>query len=484
MNGRVAVSPLPIVLMVGVGLFSVFEARAELSSGQGLDFEPRVSVGETYSDGGGDFGRETRGWVSSLVPGFRLSRSGSRVKTDVNYALDTLYYHDDAELDLRHQLGGSVLGELVQRELFLDSRFSKRDQITSPLRATNINSRLNRDNLTSTTTWSIGPRWEHRFGDIAASSLRYEVNKVSFSGGAADDSWGSSLSAGLDSGAMFGDWFWSTDYSKDNIHYSGDGGDDKFEMYSGTVGYYLTRKLNVSLTVGNETNSFRKSVGKTGGGYWSVGAGFSPSVRTSLNASIGKRFFGDTYSFSINHRARRWDVQVSRSQTITTTRQQQLGDIFLICPPEIPNCTPSEAIAFGVDLGVRNGTYIQKSLTGAISYSLPKSSWTLSVFDQDRTFQDGSGGDDQSSGSTLGWNWKLGPRSSLHASTGWTRYKFSNSPATEVDRWFLRTGIDRNLAPDLKGSLNYTYQKRSSDGVTGRDGNGGNSISADLFKTF
>lgn len=449
-----------------------------------FDFEPRVTLGETYSDGESDFDNNAGGWVTDLTPGFSLRRQGSRVKTDINYSLNNLYYHDDSELDLRHQLGGSILSEVLQRELFVDSRFNKSDRIISPLGATNLDSRLQRSNLTSSTNWSIGPRWERRLGDVASSTVRYEVNRVSYSGGAADDSWGSSLVAGLSSGSMFSDWFWSADYSKNDIRYSGEEGHDKFEMYSGTLGYNLTRKLNVYLTVGDENNQFRNSVGDTGGSYWSVGTGFSPSVRTSINASVGKRFFGDTYSFSLNHSARRWNVTASRSQTITTTRQRQLGEIFLICPPEIPNCTPAEAIAFGVDIGVRDGTYIQKSLVGAATYTLAKSSWTFSVFDEERTFRDGSGGDDQSSGTTVGWNWRFGPRTSVHASSGWTRYKFSTGASTEVDRWFLRTGVDRDLAPDLTGSLNYTHQKRSSDGGTERGRKGGNTISAHLHKTF
>ena len=476
-----------IALAVAVGLLSPLGAqRATAAAGveRYLDFEPRVSVRETYSDGGTGSGGNSRGWVSALTPGFKLQRQGSRVKTDVNYSLNNLYYHDDSELDLRHQFGGSILGEIIQRELFVDSHFSKRDQIISPLRASNIDQTLQRDNLTSSTNWSIGPRWERRLGDVASSTVRYEVNQVSFSGGAADDSWGTSLSAGLNSGALFSDWFWSADYSKNDIRYSGEEGRDEFEMYSGTLGYNLTRKLNVYLTAGNENNQFRNSVGSTGGSYWNVGAGFSPSVRTSLNASIGKRFFGDTYSFALNHSARRWSATVSRSETITTTRQQQLGEIFLICPPEIPNCTPEEAIAFGVDIGVRDGTYIQKSLTGSVTYSRAKSSWTLSAFDQERTFRDGSGGDDQSSGATLGWNWRFGPKTSVHTSTGWTQYQFSTGTATEVDRWFVRTGLDRDLAPELKGSLNYSYQKRSASGAAERGPRGGNTVSAHLHKTF
>lgn len=474
--------------VVAVGwLLSVCAAQragAEAGVERFFEFEPRLTLGETYSDGGSDLNDNARGWVTDFTPGFNLRRQGSRVKTDLNYSLNNLYYHDDSELDLRHQFGGSVLGELLQRELFIDSRFGKRDQIISPLRSSNIDSTLQRDNVTSSTTWSIGPRWERRLGDIASSTLRYEVNRVSFSGGAADDSSGTSLVAGLNSGAMFGDWFWSADYSKNDVRYSGEDGRDEFELYSGTLGYHLTRKLDVYFTAGNENNQFRNAVGSTGGSYWNVGTAFSPSARTSLNASIGKRFFGDTYSFSLSHSGRRWNANVSRSETITTTRQLQLGDIFLICPPEIPSCTPEEAIAFGVDIGVRDGTYIQNSLTGSVTYTLAKSSWTFSVFDEERTFRDGSGGNDQSTGATVGWNWRFGPRTSVHAGTGWTRYQFSTGTATEVDRWFLRTGLDRELAPDLRGSLDYSYQKRSGDGVATRGGEGGNTLSAHLHKTF
>jgi uncharacterized protein (PEP-CTERM system associated) len=119
-----------------------------------------------------------------------------------------------------------------------------------------------------------------------------------------------------------------------------------------------------------------------------------------------------------------------------------------------------------------------------VTYTLAKSSWTLSLFDEERTFRDGSGGNDQSSGATVGWNWRFGPRTSVHASTGWTRYQYSTDAATEVDRWFVRTGLDRDLAPDLRGSLNYSYQSRSSDGVADRGLKGGNTLSAHLHKTF
>lgn len=459
-------------------------SRAEDGINRFLDFEPRLSVGETYSDGGRAFGTKAGGWTTSVSPGMKVFREGGRVKTDVDYSLNNLYYHKDSETDLRHQLNGSVLAELLQNELFVDSHFRKRDQIISPLGPSNLDSSLQRDNLTSSTSWSVGPRWEHRFGNTASSVLDYQIDRVSFSQDAADDSWGTNLRGTIDSGSSFRDWFWSADYSKNDVRYSGADSKSTFELYSATAGYNVTRKLNVYYELGNEKNHYRNSVGDTGGSYWNVGMGWTPSVRTAFDGSFGKRFFGDTYSFSFIHRARRWDINLSRQETITTTRQQQLGEIFLICPPEIPDCTPEEAIAFGFDIGVRNGTYVQKSLNGAATYTRAKSALTLSVFEQEREFRDGSGGNDKSSGMTLGWDWQLGPRTDFFASTGWTRYRFFSEENDEATRWFLRTGLQRDFASDLGGSLSYSYQKRNSDGARAGGGGGGNTVSARLTKRF
>lgn len=477
----------PVRLMVATWvcvMCDVGAARAADADLRFFDFEPRISASETYSDGGAGSDGSSRGWVTSLDPGFTLSRQAARLKTDINYSLNNRYYAEDSASTVRHQIAGSALGELIQNELFLDASLRKSDQLVSPLGASNIDSGLQRDNLTSTTSWALGPRWQHGFGQVATSTASYKIDRVSFDGDAARDSWGTSLDANLRSGPLFGDWFWAADYSLSEFRFLGDDGKSEFEDYSATLGYNLTRKLNVFYVVGNQRSRFQGSTGDTGGSYWNVGVGFTPSVRTSLNASFGKRFFGDTYSLSLLHQARKWSVEISRDETITTTRQQQFGDIFLICPPEIPDCTPEEAIAFGVDIGVRDGTYIQKSLTGSLTYSLPKSALTLSTFDRERMFRDGSGGNDETSGTTLGWNWRFGPGTSFNASTGWTRYKLLDAPVRQVDRWFLRTGLQRRLAPDLNGSLSYSYQKRKSDDVGTGDAGGGNTVSARLTKTF
>lgn len=177
-----------------------------------FDFEPRVTATETYSDGGTISSGSSGGWVTSVNPGFSLSRQAARLKTDVDYALQNRYFSDTGQSDVRHRLHGNALLDVIERELFLDAFFSKRDQLISPLGTVNIDPGLQRDNLTSSTSWGFGPRWLHRFGSMASSTLDYQVNRVSFDGDVANDSFGTDLLANLSSGSLFEAWFWALDY--------------------------------------------------------------------------------------------------------------------------------------------------------------------------------------------------------------------------------------------------------------------------------
>ncbi len=447
-----------------------------------FEVEPRISVSETYSDGSINSNNSSGGWITSVDPGFSLSRQAARLEADFDYSLGSRYYAEDSHNSIRHRMNGNAQVELIERELFIDALVIKRDQLTSPLGASNIDSGLQRDNLTSTTSWRVGPRWLHRFGRVANSTLEYQVDRVSFDGEAANDSSGKNIRANVQSGSLFDTFFWAMDYTDSDIRYLESDDRSQFEQYSATVGYNLTRKLNVFYVFGNETNRYAGSLGDTGGSYWNVGVGFTPSVRTTMNASFGKRFYGDTSSFSLTHTARKWVVTAAYDETITTIRQQQFGGIFLICPPEIPDCTPEEAVAFGIDIGVRNGTYLLESLTGSVAYSLPKSTLTLSTFDRTRKFQDSSGPSDESSGVTIGWNWKISPLTSLNVGSGWLKYKLQGIPVREDDRWFLRAGMQRELGSDIHASMNYSYQKRDSS--AGGSDFSGNTVSASLTKTF
>ncbi|WP_435962552.1 hypothetical protein, partial [Immundisolibacter sp.] len=157
-------------------------------------------MSETYSDGGISSNNSSGGWITSVDPGFSLSRQAARFEADFDYSLGSRYYAEDSHNSLRHRMHGNALVELIERELFIDALVMKRDQLTSPLGTSNIDSGLQRDNLTSTTSWRIGPRWLHRFGRVANSTLEYQIDRVSFDGEAANDSSGKNIRANVQSG--------------------------------------------------------------------------------------------------------------------------------------------------------------------------------------------------------------------------------------------------------------------------------------------
>ena len=64
--------------------------------------------------------------------------------------------------------------------------------------------------------------------------------------------------------------------------------------------------------------------GVTKGRSWSLGGIYTPSSRTRIEASAGRRYYGDSYQLSVSHRARRAAFSLSYNDAVSNTRSQFL----------------------------------------------------------------------------------------------------------------------------------------------------------------
>ena len=95
-------------------------------------FEPRADVSETYTSNVGlePAGSEESEWITTLRPGFSLLRDGPRVRYDLDYDLQALYFAKEGDRnDVFHTFRGFGEGELVENHLFLDvdGRYEQRN---------------------------------------------------------------------------------------------------------------------------------------------------------------------------------------------------------------------------------------------------------------------------------------------------------------------------------------------------------------------
>ena len=468
-------------------------------------FTPSVGASATYTDNANQSASNPEdALILSVTPGFSLRSQGSRrVQASVNYNLSGVArFGEDSSTDLYHNLGAVGKAELIEDFLFLDGTASISQALIS-LVGSPADATTNDANRATVGVYSLSPYIQKRFGTFATAQARYTTGGAIFGDNAASDSATNAFTAGLNSGTRFNDLNWALDYSIRHADNSGATGSSTFERASATLGYALTRKFRVFGTYGQEWNDFLSASGADGSSY-SVGFGWSPTRRTSVEASVGERYFGRTYSFSGSHQTRATNWRVSYSEDVSDITQQLLQDsgrIFWVCPSvngrlfETPDFNPpsgqsgctgpftgaqvalgfnslgvplSDLIAAGfVDIAVANGVYVIKSLNASVSWSKGRLGWGLSVFDTKRLYQAISGADDHTQGVTGTLSYRLAPRTSANSNLSLTRNSANaallGSPAHEDDLLSLSLGLNHEFGKDLSGALTLRHQQRDSN---------------------
>lgn len=482
------------------GAFSVLTACIGIPlHAQAVDwrFTPNLGAAITYTDNVNQTEVGQDALILSVTPGFSLTSHGSRrLQASVNYALSAAArFGDDNSHDLYHNLSAVGKAELIEDFLFIDGT-ARISQGLISLFGSNTDATTNDTNRATVGVYTLSPYIQKRFGTFATAEVRYTLGGAIFGSNTAADAVTNAFTASLDSGSRFNDLNWSVDYSLYHADNSGTT-NSTFERGSVTLGYALSRKLRIFGTYGEERNEFLGS-NNAGGNFYSLGAGWSPSRRTSIEANVGERYFGRTYSFSGRHQTRSSTWRISYSEDISDISQQFLRDsgrIFWVCsnrlietqdfnPPTSTGCSGpftsaqlsqafntlgvplSDLIAAGfVDVAIANGVYVINSLTGGVSWSKGRLGLGLSLFDTKRIYQNLTGVEDRSQGVTGSASYRLNPRTNANTSLSVTRNKITIPllPTRDDKIFSLTLGLDHQFGKDLRGALSFRHQQRDSN---------------------
>lgn len=462
-------------------------------------FVPQVGTAITLTDNVNQTANGENALIFSVSPGFSLTSRGSRrLQASVNYALTaTSRFGESNSNDIFHNLSAISKAELIDDFLFIDGTATLSQGLIS-LFGSNADATTNAANRTAVGVYSLSPYIKKRFGTFANAELRYRLGGAIFGDNAAANAVTNSLIASLDSGSRFNDLSWRVDYSLYNADNSGPVGNSTFERASITLGYALSRKFRVFGTYGDERNEFQ-GVNNAGGTFYRVGAGWAPSRRTNVEATIGERYFGRTYSFSARHQTRASNWHINYSEDISDISQQflrQSGRIFWVCnnrlletqdfnpPTSQTDCRGpfnsaqvtqglntlgvplSDLIAAGfVDLAIANGVFVLNSLTGGVSWSKGRLGLGLSFFDTRRIYQNIAGVEDRSQGVSGTASYRLNPRTSANTSLSMTGNTITipQLPTREDKIYSLTFGVNHTFGKDLSGGLYFRHQQRDSN---------------------
>ncbi len=495
------------------------------------DFQPNLSVSESYFDNitlaPDDSGNKNSEFITRLLPGFSLSRTGRRLKLNALYALGYIKYSGKAFSDRTYNQGSlSADAELIRRHLFVNASASVSQQVYDPSRAFVSAGSLGggytgldnsavyvTDNQVETRSVNLQPRLVNKFGPFANSRLSYDYSILNYSNARITNYQRSTLNYNLSSGRWFKTLSWyanaiQSTSTQSNSNYLSTllRADLNLSRHWGL--FAMTRAQQYSYLDGiNESqyfinpeagivwNASRKLKAEIGGGgsldagdlsrkqitivqkTWRASATLSPTVRTILSLGRSATIYGDQRYMNFSHRMRRSNWSSTYSE-------------FLITPQQLRNSSVLNSVGGGLGGGAFAGNFggglngvggsggsvalgravtddvlLRKRLNVNINISRKKTTLTAGSFYDKGEYQT-SNVTDKRYGVNGGVNVQLGRLMNWSNQLSVQRYYFDNGNRADNIATF-NSVLSKTIKKDVSGSLSYQLRKRdSSTGVS------------------
>jgi uncharacterized protein (PEP-CTERM system associated) len=478
-------------------------ARAEIK------FTPSVALSETWTDNVNLAPPDTaqRQFITDLAPTLALVSNTRSLQLSAAYTFHQYAYaHRDVPnvFHSNRQLQAAARARLVPELLYVDAGANRGQQSVSafgPLINDNPWSAVNR---TEVSTWHISPYLVHRFGSDANMMLRYSRDAVDTGTQAFGNTRGDSVVFDLSS-ARERRLGWDLHYQRQRLE-DRVAGPSESQSAQAQLNYRLTPGLALTAGGGYDDYDYKTLGGRTRGNSWSTGFAWNPSPRTSLQASIGHRYFGKTAALAATHRSRHTVWNINYNEAVTTSRQQYLlpstiDTVAMLDRLFAPTISDPEARRAAVDAYLRatglppslannvnylsNRYMLQKQFQASAAFSGSRSVLLVSANDMRRNALSLQQFDSDMIGNTLAslnenvrlqmvnavLTYRLSPRSQLIASASAGRDR-SLSTGIKSNNGALRLGVSRQFGRKLQGTLEARKVRGNlgaTSGVAGRD---------------
>ncbi|MEZ5583858.1 MAG: TIGR03016 family PEP-CTERM system-associated outer membrane protein [Candidatus Competibacteraceae bacterium] len=482
-------------------------------------------------------GDEASDFVTEINPGISVSGDGSRFDFRFDYRMQNLFYSNFSDANTtNHELSTDANAELMRDLLFIDFSGSYSQVLIEPTGRVGVDNVSIGEDTTDQGIFSISPYILRRFGNAAHGEFRYTYDRVDYAGESAADSQVNQVFANLSSSsfsrALAGgspndsvrqmssadELFqepqepqgqqtqqedslrylrrrlpvktpskplqWSATYSLDQFD-GEDGTSSRFEQALLDLTYIVGPNLALLAGLGYEDNDFdsqNEATQQPKGFAWNAGAAWSPIRHTVLEARVGDRFFGNTYSFFLRHFTRRTNATIEyREEFInpagTALENQDRPIASLIETGPVPACDQNGTISTPSP-GVGNEVFFRKRLTVDLCKATAKSAFVIGAYEENRDFQV-SGDEEQVYGGSISWDWRLSERTRSLIDMQWGRLIEEGG---QQDDWDIGLQVTRQIRPDIEGALEYRYLRRDAPGA--EDDYEQNSIAASVRVRF
>lgn len=465
---------------------------------------PRVDLRESYSDNVGlQSDADARSsFVSEADPSIRITTNGPRLKVNAEAGWRLYAYSDSDAPNLQNserRYNANAQAMLVDQLLYVDARASGSRQAISAFGPVSDNtySSTNRSEIRS---WQISPYLRHRFGSRADLTARYMRDSVDGGTIGFGSSKANTRTIDLSSGTAFTSIGWGLSHYHQDLH-ERLAGDSSSENSTASLRWSVIRRFSLTASAGYDKYEYASLGEKTAGRSWTGGFIWTPSTRTSVQASFGRRYFGKTGSLASSYRTQRSVWSLNYGDQVTTTRSQFVLPAAIdtaalldgLFASAYPDATARQAAvqayiaasglppALADSINYLSNRYIRiKRLQGAAIFRGARSNLAFSLYDEERlalsTQQSDStlllgqlaslNDNTTQRGVNANLDYRLSPRSDAYVDLSASRAHSLSTELTSNNRQ-MRLGMNHRFAPKTQGSLELRHTRGSQNLING-----------------
>ena len=431
-----------------------------------------MSVGGVYSDNVELDSRNEKDEVYGVVtPSVSLQGKGARANVGVNAAMEMNSRSSGGTGNFNPYLNGTGDVELIE-DFFYTDVFARAGQTTTdPFRASSNRAVTENENTTTTYSYGITPSIRKRLGGFATFSASTQWDQQFSANDDFDDSSEQSYRASLASGEDFSRVSWGvngerriTDYQ--NNAGGGQGQDDQYSSVNIPLGYRLSRKWQLTSSVGHEWQDYDAQSSNRDDDTWDVGVVWTPSPRTSLNVGYGDQYFDNTPRLDFSHRSKRMTFRASYDRTLTTSRDLRARELDF--GPNNPFGVPFDPRT-GAPVPVSgnrgfldSGSVIDERFQASVAIQGHRTTLTLRGEHSEQTREDNT---DEGTFDDVYLTATRALSSKLNLNGGVTWEGDEDPDGLTADTMRYHVGLDRELGPRTTLSFYYEYSDRDSERV-------------------
>jgi hypothetical protein len=448
---------------------------------KGGRFEPRIEAAAQYVNNinlAQESDEEIDTFGIEAAPGFYASYSTGSVLAAIDYSLIGRAWEDSDQNDVSHQLNANGQWLAIPEWFNVSGQASYGDTVLDPREGLNYGGLgvFGASNLAEVATAGVMPRISHRFNELQfVADYSYGrtwyldegkgqpvVGLVSTREDSEDQSARVSLGTAEDAGSkLTGSVFynWQKSEYERSLPY-------EFERAGVDLGVQISRTLTLVGDVGKESALDEDT---TSGGldsdFWSAGLRWDPNEQTSAEGRYGERFFGESWSVDITHRARLLEFRASYTEEPTVeTRRLSLGDFD---PGTLPPGFPP--FDFSIFTSV---PYVARNASAGVTAEGSRTNLSLRAFQFERDYVRAGPPDETNLGATFGATRQLASNMSADFSVTYSDYERSSSDldpslatiSNDKDTTVL-VRLNRESGPrlTLSGEAGYLMRSGESD---------------------